>query len=201
MLQYAPPDAIDSTWDEVAETFADGQVAQGWIYGENASWIADDPTRSDIAGNVGMALPPTATGVIEDALVGTGYLGYYDGAAFAISHASRNQEATLLWLQFLGQPDIQPAWATASGRVVHLSTFDDPLVRAQDKKLNGYYSLMKTQGRLFAGAPPFPFHVTIRDTIAPYIHQAIAGNLSPAEALHQAAVAVDEALQKSGYGR
>ncbi len=112
-----------------------------------------------------------------------------------------DREAALLWLQYLGQPAIQPEWATTSSRVVHLSTFDDPLVRSQDKKLNGYFILMKEQGRLFAGAPPFPFHIAIRDIIAYFIRQAIRGELPPAEALDQAAAAVDEELIRLGYGK
>jgi multiple sugar transport system substrate-binding protein len=104
-------------------------------------------------------------------------------------------------LQYLGRPAIQPEWAATSSRVVHLSTFDEALVRAQDKKLNGYYTLMKEQGYLFAGAPPFPFHIAIRDVIGLYIHQAIKGELTPAEALDQAAVAVDKELARLGYSR
>lgn len=199
LLKKAPPEASQSTWDEVAASFAAGRVAQGWIYGENAAWIATDSTRSQVVGKVGVALPPSAPGVIEDALVGKGYLGYYDGAAFGIPTSSRKQEAALLWLQYLGRPAIQPEWAATSSRVVHLSTFDDPLVQAQDKRLNGYYTLMKKQGHLFAGAPPFAFHVAIRDTIGAYIHQAIKGELTPAEALDQAAVAVDKELVRLGY--
>jgi multiple sugar transport system substrate-binding protein len=201
MLQYAPPEATVSTWDEVANTFAAGRAAQGWVYGENVAWIATDPARSDVVGQVGVALPPTSSGVIEDAIIGEGYLGYYDGAAFGIPYSSQNKEAALLWLQYLGRPGIQPEWAATSSRVVHLSTFDDPLVRAQDERLHGYYTLMKEQGHLYAGAPPFASHVAIRDVIGPYIHQAIVGELTPAEALDQAAVAVDEVLDRPGNKR
>ena len=201
LLQYAPPESTHSAWNEVAETFAAGRAAQGWVYGENTAWIATDSDRSEVVGKVGVALPPVSSGVIEDVLIGKGYLGYYDGGAFGIAHASKNAEATLLWLQFLGRPDIQPDWAATSSRVVHLSTFDNTLVRSQDKKLNGYFTLMKEQGRLFAGAPPFPFHIEIRDTIAPYIHKAITGDLTPDEALDQAAIAVDKELVRLGYGQ
>jgi multiple sugar transport system substrate-binding protein len=201
LLPYAPPEAIHSTWDEVSKTFAAGRTAQGWVYGENTAWIATDSARSQVVGKVGVALPPTTSGIIEDALVGKGYIGYYDGAAFGIPYSSRNQAATLLWLQYLGRPAIQPEWATSSSRVVHLSTFDDPLVQAQDKRLDGYYTLMKKQGYLFAGAPPFPFHTAIRDTISIFIHQAITGELTPAEALDQAAVVVDKELARLGYSQ
>ncbi len=201
MLDYAPPEARRSTWTDVFHTFAAGRAAQGWIYGEYIAALATDPTRSQVVGKVGVALPPTAAGVIEDATMGTGSIGYYDGAAFGIPVNSRRKEAALIWLQYLGQPAIQPEWAVASGRVVHLSTFDDPLVQAQDQKMDGYYSLMKAHGHLFRGAPPFPFHVRLRDTIAPFIHRAISGELSPDEALDQAAQAADAELARLGYPR
>ena len=78
-------------------------------------------------------------------------------------------------------------------------TFDNGLIEAQDRRLNGYYSLMKEHGNLFAGAPPFPFHTAVRDIITPYIHRAISHEVSPAEALHQAAQEVDTTLAQLGY--
>lgn len=200
MLQLAPPDSISNTWDETAISFASGQVAQALVYGEYLSWIATDPARSDVVGKIGVALPPTAPGVIEDAMLGKGYIGYYDGAAFSIPIDSQHVGATLLWLQFLGQSDIQPEWAINSTRIVHLSTFDAPAVRGLDTQLGGYFGLMKRQGHLFAGAPPFPFFASVRDTIMPYLDQAISGNLTPSEALEQAAIAVDEELTSLGFG-
>ena len=62
LLKDAPPEATSSTWDEVAATFAAGRAAQGWVYGENAAWIATDASRSKVVGNVGVALPPTDEG-------------------------------------------------------------------------------------------------------------------------------------------
>jgi hypothetical protein len=34
----------------------------------------------------------------------------------------------------------------------------------------------------------------------PYLDQAIAGDLTPSDALDQAAIAIDEALRRAGYG-
>ena len=200
LLPFAPPEATSSTWDEVASSFAAGRAAQGWVYGENAAWIATDETRSAITGNVGVRLPVTAPGVVEDAQMGDGYIGYYDGGAFGIPHSSRNQEATLLWLQFIGQPSVQAEWAAAGARITHTATFDDPLIAEQDARVDGYYTLLEEQGPLFAGAPPFPFHAQVREIIDPFIHRVILGELSAADGLSQAAMAVDEELARLGYG-
>jgi multiple sugar transport system substrate-binding protein len=201
LLQFAPPESTSSTWDEVAATFAAGRAAQGWVYGENAAWIATDPARSQVVGNVGVALPPTYPGVLEEAQAGEGYIGYYDGGAFGIPHSSKNKEAALLWLQYIGQPAVQAQWATQGSRIVHTATFDDPLVQAQDARVDGYYTLLEEQGPLFAGAPPFPFHATLREVVMPFIHRAITGELTPAEALDQAAAAADEELVRLGYAQ
>ena len=200
MLEFAPPEATSSTWDEVASSFAAGRAAQGWVYGENAAWIATDDSRSAVTGNVGVRLPVTAEGVIEAAEMGDGYIGYYDGGAFGVPHSSRNKEATLLWLQFIGQQSVQAEWAAAGARITHTATFDDPLIAEQDAKVDGYYTLLEEQGPLFAGAPPFPFHAQVREVIDPFIQRAILGELSPADALSQAAAAVDEELDRLGYG-
>ncbi|MEZ4733872.1 MAG: extracellular solute-binding protein [Caldilineaceae bacterium] len=201
MLPYAPPEATSSTWDEVAATFAAGRAAQGWVYGENAAWIATDATRSNVVGNVGVALPPLAEGVLEEVQSGTGYIGYYDGGAFGIPHSSKNKEAALLWLQFIGQESVQADWAVAGSRIVMESTYEAPQVIETDAKVDGYYTLMREQGPLFAGAPPYPFHSPIRETIDPFIHRALAGELSAADALDQAAEAVDAELVNLGYGQ
>jgi len=200
MLPFAPPEATSSTWDEVASSFAAGRAAQGWVYGENAAWIATDESRSAVTGNVGVRLPVTAEGVIDAAMMGDGYIGYYDGGAFGVPHSSRNKEATLLWLQFIGQESVQAEWAAAGARITHTATFDDPLIAEQDAKVDGYYTLLEEQGPLFAGAPPFPFHAQVREVIDPFIQRAILGELSPADALSQAAAAVDEELSRLGYG-
>jgi len=200
LREYAPPGANEAGWDEVIQAFATGQVAQAWIYGEYISWLATDPTRSDVVGKVGVALPPSENGIIEDAELGNGYLGYYDGAAFAVPIGSQNVEAAMLWLQFLAQESIQPEWAAVSGRVIHLATFDDPLIRLQDRQLDGYFTLMKRHGELFAGAPPLPDPASVRSVISTYLDQAILGTLSPSDALDQAAAAVDIIMAQSDAG-
>jgi multiple sugar transport system substrate-binding protein len=201
MLEFAPPESVTSTWDEVAATFAAGRAAQGWVYGENTVWVATDPARSLVVGKVGVALPPTYEGVMADAEARRGYIGYYDGGAFGVPHSSRNKEAALLWLQFLALADIQTDWAMAGGRITHTATFDDPRIVELDAKVGGYFTLMRDKGHLFAGAPPFPFHAPVREVIDAYIRKAITGELTAEEALDQAAVAVNEELVRLGFAR
>jgi len=87
------------------------------------AWIATDPTRSKVVGKVGVALPPTAPGVIEDARAGKGYIGYYDGGALGIPTSSRNKEAALLFIQWVTRKEVQGEFAKAAARIVRKSTF------------------------------------------------------------------------------
>ncbi|OSQ49429.1 ABC transporter substrate-binding protein [Thalassospira alkalitolerans] len=201
LLDFAPPEATASTWDEVASTFAAGRAAQGWVYGENAAWIATNPEKSTVVGKVGVTLPPMNDGVMADAEAGKGYIGYYDGGAFGIPYSSKRKDAALLWLEYIGQPSVQADWALAGSRVVHQATYDDPKVLAQDAKADGYFTLMKEKGYLFKGAPEYPFHAQVREAVAPFIYEAIIGQLSADEALDKAAAAADAELKQLGYSK
>ncbi|MFB0545277.1 MAG: extracellular solute-binding protein, partial [Anaerolineae bacterium] len=199
MLEYAPPEARTSTWDEVAASMGAGRVAQGWIYLENAGWIATDETKSNVVGKVGIALPPLYPGVINEAALAQGYIGYYDGGALGIPWSSNNKEAAFLWLQWMARKDVQGEFAKAGGRVVRTSTFDDPLVVELDPQVGNYYTMLRTAGPLFKGAPPFPFHRQIFETYYTYVQKAIAGEMTAEEACDALAKAVDEELVKLGY--
>jgi multiple sugar transport system substrate-binding protein len=199
LLKFAPPEATSSTWDEVAASFAAGRAAQGLVYGENAAWIATNESKSKIVGKVGVALPPLAEGVLEEAEAGKGYIGYYDGGAFGIPFSSKNKEAALLFLEYIGQPSVQADWAIAGSRITHTDTYDDPKVKEMDKKVDGYFTLMRDKGKLFAGAPPYPFHAQVREATAPFFYQAITGELSSSEALDKMAAAAEAELSKLGY--
>lgn len=198
-LEYAPPESTQSTWDEVAATFAAGRAAQGLVYGENAAWIATNADKSQVVGKVGVALPPTADGIMAAAEAGDGYIGYYDGGAFGIPTSSKNKEAALLFLQFIGQESVQADWAAAGSRIVMSSTYADPKIAALDEKVDHYYSLMRDQGKLFAGAPPYPFHAQVREATAPFFYQAITGELSPSDALDKMAEAAEQEMKNLGY--
>lgn len=199
MRDIAPPESVQSTWTEVGTTFGAGRAAQGLVYGENAGWIAADDTKSLVVGKVGVALPPLADGIREAAEAGEGYIGYYDGGAFGIPATSNQQEAAMLFLQYIGQNEVQPDWAVAAPRVTNTVTYDAPQVQEMNAKLGGYYDLLKDQGYLFAGAPPYPFHAQVREATAPTFYQILLGNLSVDEGLDTMAAEAEEELTTLGY--
>lgn len=199
LRDIAPPESATSTWSEVATTFAAGRAAQGLVYGENAAWIASDSSKSKVVGNVGIALPPLSDGVMADAESGKGYIGYYDGGAFGVPVTSKNAGAALLFLQYIGQNSVQADWAVAAPRITNTATYDDPKVKEMDAKLGGYYTMLKDQGKLFAGAPKYPFHAQVRETVAPIFYRILTGEVGPDEGLDQMAAAAEQELTNLGY--
>lgn len=199
LRDIAPPESVQSTWSEVATTFAAGRAAQGLVYGENAAWIATDDTQSRVVGNVGVALPPLAEGVQQAAEAGEGYIGYYDGGAFGLPVTSKNQDAAVLFLQFLAEEDIQSDWALAGSRITTTATYDDPAVQDLNGKLNGYFDMMRDQGHLFAGAPAYPFHAQLREATAPIFYDILTGAIEPDAGLDQMAAKAEEELTDLGY--
>lgn len=199
MRDIAPPESVQSTWSEVATTFAAGRAAQGLVYGENAAWIATDETQSKVVGMVGVALPPLEDGIMAAAEAGDGYIGYFDGGAFGIPTSSKNQEASLLFLQFMAQEEVQADWAVAAPRITHVATYDDPKVIALNEELGGYYDMLRDQGYLFAGAPEYPFHAQVREATAVIFYEILLGNLGVDEGLDAMAAKAEEELTTLGY--
>ena len=136
---------------------------------------------------------------MEAAESGEGYIGYYDGGAFGIPVTSKNQEATLLFLQYIGQNSVQPDWAVAAPRITLTSTYDAPEVQALDAELGGYYTMLRDQGKLFAGAPPFPFHRQVIEATTPIFYQILTGEIEPDAGLDQMAAAAEAELTNLGY--
>ena len=199
MRDIAPPESSASTWTEVGTTFGAGRVAQGLVYGENAGWIAADKTKSLVVGNVGVALPPLADGVLADAESGKGYIGYYDGGAFGLPMTSKHKEASMLFLQYIGQDEVQADWAVAAPRVTNVLTYDNPKVKKVDAELGGYYSMLKDKGYLFSGAPAYPFHAQVREATAPIFYKILTGDLSVSDGLGKMAAAAEVELETLGY--
>ena len=199
LRDLAPPESVQSTWTETATTMAAGRAAQGMIYGENTAWIASDENQSRVVGNIGVALPPLSEGVLAQAEAGEGYVGYYDGGAFGIPITSKNKEAAMLFLEFIAQDEVQPDWAVAGSRITNTATYDDPKVQELDGKLNGYFTMLKDDGRLYAGAPPYPFHAQLREALAPIYYQILTGQIDPDTGVDQMAQKAEDELSALGY--
>lgn len=191
-LQFAPPGVRTYTWDEVAASIASGKVVQGLLYTENLGWICQDRTKSNVIGKLGVALPPTAPGVMEEAVRGTGYLGYYDGGAMGIPRSSTKKEAAWLFIQWISRKEFAPVFAIKATGAVRKSTFDLLEVKEADKKLGGVFEFSQKYGHMFAGCPKFPGVLSLIDKYLVWLSKASSGETPVDEALDALAKEVDQ---------
>lgn len=105
----------------------------------------------------------------------------------------------MLFLQYIGQDEVQPDWAVAAPRVTNKATYDDPKVQEMNKELGGYYDLLRDKGYLFAGAPAYPFHAQVREAVSPILYEILTGDLDPDTGLDQMAAKAEEELTDLGY--
>ena len=139
-LEYAPPESTQSTWDEVAATLRRRPRRAGpGLWRERR---LDRHQRRQVAGRRQGRRDAAAAGRRRRHGGGRspaqGYIGYYDGGAFGIPTSSKNKEAALLFLQYIGQASVQADWAAAGSRIVmsvHLRRSEDQGAGYQSRRL------------------------------------------------------------------
>ena len=62
-----------------------------------------------------------------------------------------------------------------------------------------HFAYLKDQGKLFAGAPPYPFHAQVREATAPIFYEILTGAVEPDAGLDQMAAAAEQELTNLGY--
>ena len=123
---------------------------------------------------------------------------FFGSGAFGLPTTSKNQDAALLFLQFMALPEVQEEWAMAS-RITLTSTYDAPKVKELDEELGGYYSMLRDQGYLFNGAPEYPFHRQVLEATAPTFYSILTGDTGVDEGLDEMARIAEEELTTLGY--
>lgn len=90
-------------------------------------------------------------------------------------------------------------FAAMTGSIIRNSTFDSPQVKEMDRKMDGYFTLLKESGSLFAGAPAFPMHLVLNEIQLKWIARAVAGEITAEEACDLMAAEIDTTLEELGY--
>ena len=131
---------------------------------------------------------------------GKGYIGYYDGGAFGLPVTSKNKEASLLFLEYIGAE-------RGAGRLGRGRRRASPTKRPTTiprwwrwtRSSAATSRCCKKDGHLFAGAPPYPFHAQVREATAPIFYKILTGDIPPDEGLDQMAAKAEEELTNLGY--
>lgn len=189
LLQYCPPGTLNYAWDERWEQMAQGHIAELLAWSCRV-FLAEDPTKSKVAGKIGYAIYPSAAGV----KTGPGMGGY----SFAINRDVPQKRKDAAW-EFI-------KWACSKEQA-------KKLLATQNSGANRYSSLNDPD--LIAKYPNFPvirqsFEITdydyrtrlpvyntISDALGIEIHEYLLGEKSAEEALRNVQEAVSRELARS----
>jgi multiple sugar transport system substrate-binding protein len=199
LLKYGSPGIFNFTWDELRSEFMTGRVAQGIIFGDQLPDVVGSP-ESKVRGKVDVSLPPVEPKYYFPGLP----IIYGDMGCWAISSASKNKEAALLFLQWVAcKENAQREMSELGGLCTRKSLLFSPLADEIDKKFNWSYLKVVRQvimSNLATG--PFvavPEILIYRDMLYPWLTKAVAGELTPEEALRNAANEIDKKMKELGF--
>jgi ABC-type glycerol-3-phosphate transport system substrate-binding protein len=190
---YAPRDVASYHWDGVAEAMATGITAM-IIDATCFAAIFSNPNESRVAGKVGYAPGPQIPSVWI--------------SAFAINSASKEKEATWLWLQWITSKQIQLRYALkedgGSPDVSRMSVVDDPRYRERWSLPSPTGDFLEISWANINGSSPdyrprIPEYWEIGDRIGIAIEEVITGGKTAKQALDEAQTDIDKIMRNAGY--
>lgn len=192
----SPPGILTYTWEEEAEAFKAGRVAQiPQLYTQLVPPLAD-PKESKVVGKFAVALPPV-TKYWEEGMA----RGYWDSAGLIIPTGSKQIEASWLFAQFVVSKAHELERALNVGSTVRMSVLESSEIMAVDQKLGGLMSLARSPGilSLTGTDPAIREYVAMLETVYKVIHKGYIGELSPDETMDKLAEDLDTQLRRMGY--
>lgn len=195
---YAPEGVQNWNWPDIMEAFASGSVAQ-FIDSNSTASIIEDPSKSQVAGEVGYARWPEGPG---DRRV----TSIWNWAMPINSDLSESKkQATWLYLQWIGSRPTQFRSATLKQTeddvfrtgVNRLSIWNDPEFRDTLGLPEEYFDVVLTSLEEDTDAdwrPRIPEWPDLGEIMAIAIQEALTGQASPREALSSAQEDIDQLL-------
>ena len=116
IMKYAPPGVIGYNWMESQAAFMAGQAAF-WIDGADLIAVADDPSKSKVAGKVGYMIVPKGPG---------GQFAPAGSNVMAINPFSTKKEAAYYFIQWVVSKKMQVRMLLVGTPAVRSSAWNDP---------------------------------------------------------------------------
>lgn len=177
-------------WDDLGQGFASGTVALNLDWPGWAGFF-NDPEASKVAGNVGVAPPPTGSAGIR-----SGWSGFH-GFSVTEDCATPEAAASLVW--FLTNEDSQILESAAGPLPSRQSVWDHVIEEAQDDPYRSdVLAAFQTAAETAFAVPQTPSWIEITNALYPELQAAILGDKTPQAALDDAANEATMILEDAG---
>lgn len=211
--ELAPPNALNFTFGEVNAAFAGGQVAQSIGWGDTGV-IGADPEQSVVAGNVGSAILPGATEIWNyetgewdtfDEIVYSPFMAF-GGWQAAVPQASQDQEAAWHFISVLSSPEVSGQAAVTGGtgvnpyRASHTENLDLWSDIFSEREAQEYLGAQaeSLEAENVALDMRLPGYFSYTEILEIELSKALAGQVTPQEALDAVAAGWDELTDEFG---
>lgn len=174
LTPYAPPGYTSYTWDEVTSSFQQDTAFEAITWGDTAGAV-EDPTSSKVVGKMGYGDIP-----IDPAVNKT--ISHYAGWTWAINKDAKDVDACRLFISWAMSTDFQTKLAQAGGLPALTSVFKDAALSSEKP----YWPQELASLSAARTVPRLPEWGGIQNELSLELSKALAGELSPADALKAA---------------
>lgn len=211
--KLAPPAALNFSFGEVNAAFAGGNVAQSIGWGDTGV-IAADPEQSKVAGNVGSAVLPSSNDVWNyktskwdkfDDVLNTPFMAF-GGWQAAVPSSSANQEAAWDFIAYLTSPEVS-GQATVTGgtgvnpyRITHTTNMERWSTIFSEREASEYLGAQQSSVTAdnIALDMRLPGYFSYTEILEIELSKALAGDVTPQEALDKVAADWNELTEEFG---
>jgi multiple sugar transport system substrate-binding protein len=183
LTAYAPPGYTSYTWDEVTSSFQQDTVFEAITWGDTAGAV-EDPANSKVGGKMGFADIPVDPDVNK-------VVSHYAGWTWAINQDSPNKDACRLFIGWALSKDTQTKLAQGGALPALTSVFEDATLAAQKP----YWPQELASLRVATSVPRLPEWGGIQNELSLQLSRALAGEVTPAEAMKTAQANLGELLK------
>ncbi|RVT81855.1 extracellular solute-binding protein [Rhodobacteraceae bacterium CCMM004] len=192
--EAVPAGALNYLWDDTGLGFASGTVALNLDWAGWASFF-NDPENSKVAGDIGLVRAPKGSAGVR-----TGWSGSH---SFSITETCDNTEAAASFVTFLTNHDSQMIEASAGLLPTRSTVWDDAKAQFAEDGNDFLVQVFDTYAQSMAEdafTPPLitPW-IEVSNEIWPRLQAAILGEMTPQEALDEAADAARLVMEDAGY--
>ncbi len=181
-------------WDDTGLGFASGTVAMNLDWG---GWSAffNDPENSKVAGDIGLIRAPKGSAGIR-----TGWSGSH---TFSVTETCDNKAAAASFVTFLTDYDRQMVEARKGLLPTRTQVWDDAKAEFASDGNDFLVTVFETYQASMAEdafTPPLiPEWIEVSNVLWPKLQAAMVGDMSPAEALNEAAEEALLVMEDAGY--
>lgn len=187
-----PAGTTSYVWDDLGQGFASGTIALNLDWPGWAGFF-NDPASSKAAGNVGVAIQPMGS------VTRTGWSGHH---GFSVTNDCEHKDAAVSLVRFLTSEESQLAESSGGSLPTRTAVWEANIAAAKtgDDPFKAEALAAFAAGAEYAFAvPQIPEWGESTNLVFPELQAAIVGDKTVKEALDDAAAAVDELMQESGY--